>query len=54
MCGGVGINLGHCSDRTYPTEVHWRCRAWFNACGNHNGCSTPIFTDDTDDTDDTE
>ena len=53
MCGGVGINLGHCSDLTQLT-VQWRHRAWFNACGNHNGCSTSLFTDDTDDSDDTE
>ena len=26
----------HSSACTKPTQVHWRHRAWFNACGNHN------------------
>ena len=30
-------NQAHCNDRTLPTQMHWRHRAWFNARGNHNG-----------------
>ena len=26
----------HSSACAKPTQVHWRYRAWFNACGNHN------------------
>ena len=36
------INLAHCSACTWLTHVHWQHRAWFNACGNHNGQPTPI------------
>ena len=28
----TGINLAHGSDHTWPTQLHWRPRVWFNAC----------------------
>ena len=37
----------HSSARTKPTQVHWRRRAWFNACGNHNTlvcCSVSLYS----------
>ena len=42
------IHIFVSSDRIWPTQVHCRRRAWFNACGNHNGrqryfCS-PFFS----------
>ena len=45
MCGGVGlINLAHCSVRSQLTQVHWRHRALFNACGNHYDPNSTLCT----------
>ena len=32
----TGINPARCSARTWPTQVHQRRKAWFNAYGNHS------------------
>ena len=57
MCGGgVGLILTYIHYLqteliappvrcTYRTQVNWRRRAWFNACGHHNGSGSICRTD---------